>query len=97
MNDVQAVLLDLGGVFYLPDHDRMVAALARLQIDMERDRLDEVHYRGVAALRHEPSDNHWHAYNRAYARASAASTRTGSTTRSTCSSRSSGAAASGPA
>jgi len=68
VNDLQAVLLDLGGVFYLPDHDRMVAALARLRVDTERDRLDEAHYRGVAALRHEPSDNHWHAYNRAYAR-----------------------------
>ena len=68
MSEVQAVLLDLGGVFYLPDHDRMVGALARLEVDMARDRLDEAHYRGVAALRDEPSDNPWHAYNRAYAR-----------------------------
>jgi putative hydrolase of the HAD superfamily len=67
VSEVQAVLLDLGGVFYLPDHDRMVAALARLDVDVDRDRLDEVHYRGVAALRHDASDNHWHAYNRAYA------------------------------
>jgi putative hydrolase of the HAD superfamily len=68
VSEVQAVFLDLGGVFYLPDHDRMVGALARLEIEMARERLDEAHYRGVAALRHDPGDNPWHAYNRAYAR-----------------------------
>jgi len=68
VRDVQAVLLDLGGVFYLPDHDRMLGALDRLEVEMARERLDEAHYRGVAAVRHDPSDNPWHAYNRAYAR-----------------------------
>ncbi len=68
MSDIRAVLLDLGGVFYLPDHEHMLRALDRLEVAMERDRLDEAHYRGVAAIRHDPSDNHWHAYNRAYAR-----------------------------
>jgi putative hydrolase of the HAD superfamily len=64
------VFLDLGGVFYLPDHERMVAALARLEVAIERDRLDEAHYHGVAALEEFRDGDHsiWHAYNRAYAR-----------------------------
>jgi putative hydrolase of the HAD superfamily len=67
---VRAVLLDLGGVFYLPDHERMIAALARLEITIERDRLDEAHYHGVAALEdfRDGDRSIWHAYNRAYAR-----------------------------
>ncbi len=72
---IRAVLLDLGGVFYLPDHERMLTALARLGLEPDRDDLDRAHYLGVAAL-----DAHlvgadgsasglsvWHAYNRAYA------------------------------
>jgi putative hydrolase of the HAD superfamily len=64
------VFLDLGGVFYLPDHERMVAALARLELVIEPDRLDEAHYHGVAALEEFRDDDRsiWHAYNRAYAR-----------------------------
>ncbi len=70
MSPVRAVFLDLGGVFYLPDHDRMVAALARLELAIERDRLDEAHYHGVAALEEMRDGDRsiWHAYNRAYAR-----------------------------
>lgn len=67
---LRAVFLDLGGVFYLPDHDRMVAALARLDLAIERDRLDEAHYHGVASLEsfRDGDRTIWHAYNRAYAR-----------------------------
>src|SRR5262249_62189993 len=36
---VQAVLLDLGGVFYLPDHDRIVGALATLDLAIAHHRL----------------------------------------------------------
>jgi putative hydrolase of the HAD superfamily len=70
VNPVRAVFLDLGGVFYLPDHDRVVAALARLELAIERDRLDEAHYHGVAALEEirDGDPSIWHAYNRAYAR-----------------------------
>ncbi len=66
---MQAVLLDLGGVFYLPDHDRVAAALDRLELEIERHRIDEAHYHGVAALDRFRSDDVsiWHAYNRAYA------------------------------
>src|SRR5262249_16906690 len=50
VGSVQAVLLDLGGVFYLPDHDRIVGALATLDLAIAHHRLDEAHYHGVAAL-----------------------------------------------
>src|SRR5258708_39487796 len=67
---LRAVFLDLGGVFYLPDHDRIVAALARLELAIERDRLDEAHYHGGAALEgvRDGDRSIWPAYNRAYAR-----------------------------
>ncbi|MFO7589620.1 MAG: HAD family hydrolase [Acidimicrobiia bacterium] len=79
MLDVDAVLLDLGGVFYLPDHERMRGALRRLGIEIAPDDLDRAHYEGVAALRapkgpsdprldhHGDGTSVWHAYNRAYA------------------------------
>jgi putative hydrolase of the HAD superfamily len=68
---VQAVLLDLGGVFYLPDHDRVLDALGRLEHAVERRRLDEAHYHGVAALEdfRDGDGSIWHAYNRAYLQA----------------------------
>jgi putative hydrolase of the HAD superfamily len=69
VHQVDAVLLDLGGVFYLPDHDRVLGALARLELSVERERLDEAHYRGIAALDdfRDGGRSVWHAYNRAYA------------------------------
>ena len=69
MQQVEAVLLDLGGVFYLPDHERVLAALGRLDLAIERERLDEAHYRGIAALDdfRDGDRSVWHAYNRAYA------------------------------
>lgn len=69
MRPVRAVFLDLGGVFYLPDHERVVAALARLELAVERDRLDEAHYHGVAALDEirDGDRSVWRAYHRAYA------------------------------
>ncbi len=78
MTDVDAVLLDLGGVFYLPDHARIGGALARLGVAIDPEDIDRAHYEGVAALRASgpdgtPLDHHgdgtsvWYAYNRAYA------------------------------
>ncbi len=68
---VQAVLLDVGGVFHLPDHDRIVAALARAEVTVDPAGLDRAHYAGVAALDDftEGDRSIWLAYNRAYARA----------------------------
>jgi len=59
---IDAVLVDLGGVVYLPDHDRMRTALARLGIDPEPDDLDRAHFAGVAATDDFTSDHSvWHA------------------------------------
>jgi putative hydrolase of the HAD superfamily len=66
---IDAVLVDLGGVVYLPDHARMRAALARLGIDPSHEDLDRAHFAGVAATDDFTSDHSvWHAYNLAYAR-----------------------------
>jgi putative hydrolase of the HAD superfamily len=69
VHQVEAVLLDLGGVFYLPDHERVLTALARVDLAIERERLDEAHYRGIAAIDdfRDGDRSVWHAYNRAYA------------------------------
>jgi putative hydrolase of the HAD superfamily len=73
--DVEAVLLDVGGVFYLPDHERVQNALARFDVAIAPEALDRAHFAGVAALApdvavgsHEDGHTVWHAYNRAYAR-----------------------------
>lgn len=66
---IDAVLVDLGGVVYLPDHDRMRGALARLGIEATHQDLDRAHFAGVAATDDFTSDHTvWHAYNLAYAR-----------------------------
>ena len=67
---IDAVLIDLGGVVYLPDHERMLNALARLGVTAEPHTLDRAHYAGVAATDDFTSDHSvWHAYNLAYAKA----------------------------
>lgn len=76
LDDVDAVLLDVGGVFYLPEHARVTRALATLDVVISGDRLDRAHYEGIAAIRdhvvvghHADGSAIWHAYNRAYAAA----------------------------
>ena len=70
MPPIEAVLVDVGGVLVLPDHDRMVGAFERAGVRVDRDRLDRAHYAGVAALTefNEGDREVWAAYNRAYAR-----------------------------
>jgi putative hydrolase of the HAD superfamily len=70
MPPIEAVLVDVGGVLVLPDHDRMVGAFERAGVHVDRDRLDRAHYAGVAALTEfkEGDREVWAAYNRAYAR-----------------------------
>ncbi|TMK60418.1 MAG: HAD family hydrolase [Actinobacteria bacterium] len=67
---VDAVLLDVGGVFHLPDHTRMLAALARLGLPEPRD-LDRAHYEAVAAMECAGRDGGvvWHTYIASYGRA----------------------------
>jgi putative hydrolase of the HAD superfamily len=71
MPPIEAVLVDVGGVLVLPDHDRMVGAFERAGVHVDRDRLDRAHYAGVAALTEfkEGDREIWATYNRAYARA----------------------------
>ncbi len=67
--DVDAVLLDVGGVFHLPAHHRVAAALARVDTETDPAVLDRAHYEGVAALDsfRDGDTSVWHAYNRAFA------------------------------
>ena len=44
-----AVLLDVGGVFFLPDHERIVGAFARAEHPVAAEMLDDAHY--AAAVR----------------------------------------------
>ena len=68
---IDAVLLDVGGVFHLPDHDRIVAAMARAGVEVDAGQLDRAHYLGVKALTsfREGDREIWLAYNRGYAHA----------------------------
>ena len=44
----EAVLLDAGGIFLLPSHDRILGAFARAECTVDSDILDTAHYRGAA-------------------------------------------------
>jgi len=44
----KAVLLDVGGIFHLPDHERIVGAFARAEVTISPDLLDRAHYAGAA-------------------------------------------------
>jgi putative hydrolase of the HAD superfamily len=46
---IEAIFLDVGGVFILPNHHEMVAALAGGGFAIDPDRLDIAHYMGIAA------------------------------------------------
>ena len=66
-----AVLLDVGGIFHLPDHDRILPALTAVGIDARAEDLDRAHYAGVAGIDDflEGDRSVWMAYQRSYARA----------------------------
>ncbi len=63
----EAVLLDVGGVFLLPTHERVLGAFARAGLTPGADILDRAHYAGAVAF---PSDGgadvdwatRWRAY-----------------------------------
>jgi hypothetical protein len=44
----KAVLLDVGGIFHLPDHERISAAFGRAEFTVNTDALDRAHYAGAA-------------------------------------------------
>ena len=47
---LEAVLLDVGGVFHLPDHDRIAGAMERAEVVINAAELDRAHYAGVRGL-----------------------------------------------
>jgi FMN phosphatase YigB (HAD superfamily) len=48
MTSPGAVLLDVGGVFLLPEHTRILGALARAEVTVDPDILDRAHYVGAS-------------------------------------------------
>ena len=62
----KAVLLDVGGIFHLPSHDRIVAAFARAQVEVTADMLDRAHYAGAAQFAVGGIEPDWKKQWRAY-------------------------------
>lgn len=48
--DVDAVLLDVGGVFFVPEHERILGAFERAECTTSADLLDRAHYTGAARM-----------------------------------------------
>jgi FMN phosphatase YigB (HAD superfamily) len=64
-----AVLLDVGGVFFVPEHDRILGAFARAGLNPAIEDLDRAHYEGARAFpMHEVLDwpSAWRCYLDAY-------------------------------
>jgi putative hydrolase of the HAD superfamily len=66
----KAVLLDVGGIFFIPEHDRILGAFARAGLAPAAEVLDRAHYVGARAF---PADDpefdwakRWAAYLDAY-------------------------------
>jgi putative hydrolase of the HAD superfamily len=62
----EAVLLDVGGIFHLPSHDRIVAAFARAEVAVPPDVLDRAHYAGAAQFIVGDLEPDWKTRWRAY-------------------------------
>jgi putative hydrolase of the HAD superfamily len=62
----KAVLLDVGGIFHLPDHDRIVGAFARADVTVTPDVLDRAHYAGAAQFTVETGEIDWAGQWRRY-------------------------------
>src|SRR6478735_6197533 len=62
----KAVLLDVGGIFHLPSHDRIVAAFARAEVTVTADMLDRAHYAGAAQFAIGSLEPDWKTQWRAY-------------------------------
>jgi putative hydrolase of the HAD superfamily len=74
MSAPKAVLLDVGGIFHLPDPDRIVRAFARAEVTVSPDVLDHAHYAGAAQFTVDIGEidwkSHWRRYLDAYITAS---------------------------
>jgi putative hydrolase of the HAD superfamily len=62
----KAVLLDVGGVLLLPDHERMLGALVRAGFTPSAEVLDSAHYAGAARLDEKTVTGEWPNYWRHY-------------------------------
>ena len=63
MPATDAVLLDVGGIFYLPDHDVIAGALARSEFEVDRELLDLAHYSGAARFTTDyEGELDWHLF-----------------------------------
>jgi len=66
----KAVLLDVGGIFHLPDPARIVGAFARAEVTISPDVLDRAHYAGAAQFSVDRGEidwkNDWRRYLDAY-------------------------------
>jgi putative hydrolase of the HAD superfamily len=60
--DPKAVLLDVGGVLFLPDHDRLLGAMSRAGFTPPPELLDRAHYAGAARLDEGVVDVAWPHY-----------------------------------
>ena len=66
----EAVLLDVGGIFHLPDPERIVGAFARAEVTVSPNVLDRAHYAGAAQFAVGMGEidwtNDWRKYLDAY-------------------------------
>ena len=60
--DPKAVLLDVGGVLFLPAHDRLLGAMSRAGFAPPVEALDPAHYAGAAALDEPAVETEWPHY-----------------------------------
>jgi putative hydrolase of the HAD superfamily len=60
--DPKAVLLDVGGVLFLPDHDRLLGAMSRAGFTPPVEVLDRAHYAGAQRLDEGVLDVAWPHY-----------------------------------
>jgi putative hydrolase of the HAD superfamily len=60
---IEAVLLDVGGVFFVPEHEPFVTALRRFGLEPTADDLDRSHYAGIAAFDRSGATD-WGHYHR---------------------------------
>jgi putative hydrolase of the HAD superfamily len=62
MRSPKVVLLDVGGVLFLPDHARLLGAMSRAGFAPPVELLDRGHYAGAAALDTAAADTKWPEY-----------------------------------
>ncbi len=65
----KAVLLDVGGVFFVPSHDRVIGACARAGFTANVEDLDRAHYEGARSFPVEDEldwPTRWHGYLEAF-------------------------------